>query len=296
MEATLKCQMKVGVQGLRPHGADLHRGCFSFLWKADSVRRQGGVREASRRWSLVSCLEWTFPTATARRDGSTEPGDTRAAPESHPQTSMQSLAGTRCRARQSGLKDGAQQGMPRPALPPRTIPGLPPSLPGSALGQILQPAPRASRTSCGCHCPLQSPEQHAACHHAAGTSLQHPLLPASPHLGFPYQVPAQKRIHPKKRIYLQWEHWKRRWGQARALTPPSHASSQLGTPQPSCGSSRSCRGTAKSLSVERLSHTNPSTHSLSQETFHPTARPENAAKRALRIRERSRGLTLPSVT
>lgn len=44
--------------------------------------------------------------------------------------------------------------------------------------------------------------------------------------GLPYKVPAQKIIHPKKRIYPQWEHWKWRWGQAGALTPhPVHRTS-----------------------------------------------------------------------
>lgn len=36
------------------------------------VCHQGSVREASRRWSLVSCLEWTLPTALAEREGSPE--------------------------------------------------------------------------------------------------------------------------------------------------------------------------------------------------------------------------------
>lgn len=46
--------------------------------------------------------------------------------------------------------------------------------------QLLPPAPRATRTSGGCHCPLQSPEEPAARHCAARMSLRCPLPPASP--------------------------------------------------------------------------------------------------------------------
>lgn len=107
-------------------GADLDRGCFSLLWTADCVRHQGSVREASRRWSLVSCLERTFPAALAEGMAAQRLGQQGSPwqPAANHQR-VQQLAETLCRARQCKQKDGAQRGMQRPSLSPRTNPRAP---------------------------------------------------------------------------------------------------------------------------------------------------------------------------
>lgn len=141
-----------------------------------SGQRKGSVTG----WSLVSCLEWKFPAALAERDGTQRLGH-QGSPGSQQRTTSTCRNLQRHPAEQGNpsRKTEPSEGCSDPHCHPGPTPGLPPGLPGAALGQVLQPAPRATHTSHGCHCPLQSPEEHAARH------LRHPLLPASPHVGFP---------------------------------------------------------------------------------------------------------------
>lgn len=59
----------------------------------------------------------------------------------------------------------------------------------------VPPAPRATCRSCGRHCPLQSPEECTARLYT-GHSF-HPLLLASPHVGFSMKFQARREVIKK---------------------------------------------------------------------------------------------------
>lgn len=188
--------------------------------------------------------------------------DTRTAPESHQWTTSTRGNLWRCSAEQGDPSRKAECSEGCRDLPPRSTSELPPSCSAAA----PPAAPRATGASHGCHCPLQSPEEHAA-----RPPPHRPLRPASPHRG------CSTKSHPTNNLSAE-RHLHRGstgngTGDKQGLCPHHpvcHPSWTLPCQAPIPAGAAWEEPKARAESV--LSHSHPSSRILSQEAFHLTAR------------------------